>query len=453
MAESSRRRSKRPASYLSSNPPPPPNPEHLGIIFPSSKAIELFNLNKNKIHAPQKFIHEDSLHSLFVHEGVKTLFTAIGWVGLFNVHELSCRALTLEFLSTAVFTTTGVRFQLLNRVYTVTKDQICDAIGAPKNNCYNSNAVISGYNDASFWCQITGERHYQPSRAKASSIIHPVLRVTHRIIASIIFPREERSTVNSTELKLLYAMLQPFRGRPYFGSWVLDKLQVLATSKKGQLHCGGMVTFIAKLAGVPLPGNLEYLPGCTYLTVEQYRSFQMFRVVNGGFNWTAGPHHDPQILVTEDNKQILNLDEPIRFTDWLLSHVLNPTDEAEEEEQENEEEEQQQQQQPHADPTGAGSSGAAYGGFDASQYPPYHTMYMEQFQNLNSTFQQFNSRLSNVESNYSTFHSEFTNFRDTYNTNRASEQTQFDNISSLLTGIRDWTINQPGYHPPPPPEY
>ncbi|CAI9262221.1 unnamed protein product [Lactuca saligna] len=48
---------------------------------------------------------------------------------------------------------------------------------------------------------------YVSSSAKASSLFHPVMKVAHKIIASLVVSREERSTIST--LERFYAMAHP----------------------------------------------------------------------------------------------------------------------------------------------------------------------------------------------------------------------------------------------------
>ncbi|CAI9283412.1 unnamed protein product [Lactuca saligna] len=159
---------------------------------------------------------------------------------------------------------------------------------------------------------------YVSSSAKASSLIHPVMKVVHRIVASLVVPRKERSTISALELKILYAMAHPDDNLiPHYGSFLCNKFTFLSTSRSGKITCGGIVSLLAKSAPVrvPYPETHQPLPDETYLTTGVLESMRMFREEDGNHNWTVGQNHDPRLLITPKNKDILSLRCPNNFTD------------------------------------------------------------------------------------------------------------------------------------------
>ncbi|KAL4575945.1 hypothetical protein LXL04_012032 [Taraxacum kok-saghyz] len=324
----------------------------------------------------------------------------------------------------------------MNQTYEINEDEICAIIGAPTDNAFGLNDSVPDYEPLAFWTQITGQPNYDASRARASHIIHPVLRVAHRIIASIIYPRDERSTVNSGELKLLYCMTHPSDRRPHFGSWLSHKLAIIGGQSSGTIMCGGVITMLMCSAPIrAFPANyddLERLPGAD---------------------------HTPQLLINDENKYILDIAEPITDTDWLLTDVIHPapTDESEDEDYE-----------PPPQNADAPSSSSS----------SYHDMYMNHFQTLNNNFQALDQTYSALNQNYETLNRNYSTMDqslntygeclDTYNTNLRSlnqrfatfesnygnhytqQQTQHTDLVRLITGFQNWTIGQPGFPPPPP---
>ncbi|KAI3708262.1 hypothetical protein L2E82_37427 [Cichorium intybus] len=152
--------------------------------------------------------------------------------------------------------------------------------------------------------------------AKASSIIHPVLKVTHRIIASIFFPQEEISKAGLNELELLYCMINPGPKTPNFGSWIMYKLLKLSRSSSGQVHCGGIITFIAKhpSLGIRFPDNLEIVKGERYLTSDVLEGMRLFRRLESDEIWQAGGRD--YLRVNNRNARVLRLADPVSRTNW-----------------------------------------------------------------------------------------------------------------------------------------
>lgn len=80
---------------------------------------------------------------------------------------------------------------------------------------------------------------------KSSCILHSVLRVTHQLIASIVFQSFERSTVNSIVLRLFYCMNHDMPIKPQLGAHIFHKLLKVSQANFGHIQCGGLVNLIA----------------------------------------------------------------------------------------------------------------------------------------------------------------------------------------------------------------
>lgn len=82
-----------------------------------------------------------------------------------------------------------------------------------------------------------------------------MLKITHRIIASLLFPQEEISKSRKKELEVLWCMIYELENSPHFRYWVLNKTLKVSESSNGQLHCGGMISIIATHIGLQIPNN------------------------------------------------------------------------------------------------------------------------------------------------------------------------------------------------------
>ncbi|KAL4557199.1 hypothetical protein LXL04_035371 [Taraxacum kok-saghyz] len=140
-----------------------PNPNDRSITFSSDEQREKFDKFLEKTFEPTRFITTPTLTKLHVLDGVRTMFRNIGWAGLFDIAKGYYLRPTAEFLSS-----------------------LCAMIAAPIDDTFGPTDHLTGYNPTIFWCQITRLREYVPKYSKSSSIIHPVFRVAHRILASII---------------------------------------------------------------------------------------------------------------------------------------------------------------------------------------------------------------------------------------------------------------------------
>ncbi|CAI9275944.1 unnamed protein product [Lactuca saligna] len=159
----------------------------------------------------------------------------------------------------------------MNQDHALSLDQINAIVGAPTEHTFGPNNPIPGYNDLTWWTDFMRQLPYVSSSSKASSLIHPVMKVYHKIIASLVIPREERSTISTLELKILYAMAYSDDNLiPHYGSFLCNKLTRLSTSRSDKLSCGGIVCLFSKSAPVRAPYHEIHqpLPDETYLTTE-----------------------------------------------------------------------------------------------------------------------------------------------------------------------------------------
>ncbi|CAI9297829.1 unnamed protein product [Lactuca saligna] len=241
----------------SRSPTPPTDPSHCGVVCLGPVQQGKLDSFLKRGHTIQKFAHVPSLKELHVYNQVKTLFRNIGWHNLLRVHELSYKVPTAEFLSSVYLDHGILYFHLMNQDYEISLDQISAIVGAPTENTFGPTNPIQGYFDMTWWTQLTQLHPYVSSAAKASSLIHPVIKVAHRIIASLVAPREERSTISALELKILYVMTHPENNLiPYYGRFLCYKLIRLSTSQLGKIVCGGIASMLAKSAHIraPYPG-------------------------------------------------------------------------------------------------------------------------------------------------------------------------------------------------------
>ncbi|CAI9271383.1 unnamed protein product [Lactuca saligna] len=353
----------------SPSPPPssPPNPAHCGVVCHGPIQAAKLEAFLQRMHTTQQFAHVPSLRELHIYNQVHTLFRNIGWHGLLKVHELNYKVPTTEFLSSFDLDHGVLSFRLMNQDHAISLDQINVIVGPPKENIFGPNDRIPGYNDLTWWTDLTRQLPYVSSSAKASSLIHPVMKVAHRIVASLVIPKEERSTISTLELKILYAMAHPDDNLfPYYGSF-------LCTNSPASAHHG-----LAKYLMLALS---------VYWQKEE----------DGNHNWTVGQNHDPRLLITPENKDILALRRPNNFTDWQITPYLFPDSLSEEEDGDDDDEAEEEPH--HASPTGGASS---------SHYaapPSYHQQYMDEFQLIHTrlnTYQQDITSLTQIFSSFTT---------------------------------------------------
>ncbi|KAL4573115.1 hypothetical protein LXL04_019910 [Taraxacum kok-saghyz] len=201
-----------------------------------------------------------------------------------------------------------MHFRLVSRDYHMAYDQLCAIISTPTDDTFGPTDHLTEYNLAILWHQITRLREYVPKYSKSSSIIHPVLRVAHRILASIMFPRHETSTVSSAELQLLWCMTHTFDTKPNFGAYLARRLSTTSPTTKGNICVGGLVTLIASTVVVDGAefGDTDFISP-TYLTFESFESMKLFRTKHDGLQWVL---HHSHFVINNSNRQLLDLADP-----------------------------------------------------------------------------------------------------------------------------------------------
>ncbi|CAI9273492.1 unnamed protein product [Lactuca saligna] len=324
----------------------------------------------------QKFVDIQALKDLHIYKGVHKLFKNIGWEGLLNLHAVSYQTPMLELLSSITFDyqTHLLTFRLLNQTHQFHADILCDMIGAPKarRDIYTAKGrknVVFEQDCANFWRNISCEYEYQSGTAKASSIVHPVLKVAHRIIASLLFHQEEISKANKKELEVLWCMINKPAEVPHFGCWVIQKMLRSATSNGGQLHCGGMVSIIAEHLGLHLPNNPT--------------------------NIIMGRTHGKEYLrIDNRNKKIPNLANDIPSTNWKLKSNLGVTVD----------------HSPPSSPPPAPTAGAS----SSSRPIPFseHNLYMGEFARLNHRYTSLQQEVGDIYTGVAKITSDFQDYRN-----------------------------------------
>ncbi|CAI9266502.1 unnamed protein product [Lactuca saligna] len=116
---------------LSAPPPSPPNPTHGGVVCRDPIQVAKLEAFLQRAHTTQQFSHVPSLRELHIYNQVHTLFRNIGWQGLLQVHELSYKVPTVEFLSSLDLDHGVLRFLLMNQDHALSLDQINVIVRSP----------------------------------------------------------------------------------------------------------------------------------------------------------------------------------------------------------------------------------------------------------------------------------------------------------------------------------
>ncbi|CAI9260680.1 unnamed protein product [Lactuca saligna] len=212
--------------------------------------------NKRQVKST-KFLHRESFASLGVLDGVQALFNNIGWGQFLYNRAATYVEPTMEFLVTfnPEDEAQTVTFQMLGEKRSLPHRVVNALMGASVDNLYYQQDPYPGnFNEHYFWQQITNEPPYSSSSSKASSIIHPCLRLAHRVLTCTIFACSEVGQISKAKLFFLWCMTRENGPRPDFASFFFTKFYNLTTMDKGDIFIGGLIT---KYIGSFEPTNPE----------------------------------------------------------------------------------------------------------------------------------------------------------------------------------------------------
>src|SRR6185503_16181320 len=72
--------------------------------------------------------------------------------------------------------------------------------------------VQSEYNEVSWWRTIANKREFDSKKSLASEIIHPALRILHRILGYSVFNKQDLGKLSREEIMVLWMATKPELG-------------------------------------------------------------------------------------------------------------------------------------------------------------------------------------------------------------------------------------------------
>ncbi|CAI9297302.1 unnamed protein product [Lactuca saligna] len=288
------------------------------------KTYDFLVSNKRQVKST-KFLHRESFASLGVLDGVQALFNNIGWGQFLHNRAATYVEPTLEFLTTfnPEEEAQTVTFQILGEKRSLPHRVVNALMGAPVDNLYYQQDPWPGnFNEHYFWQQIINEPQYSSSSSKASSIIHPCLRLAHRVLTCTIFSRSEVGQISKAELFFLWCMTRENGPRPDFASFFFTKCYNLTTMDKGDIFIGGLITLIASRP--PLQLHLSTLPfkkasGSSSLDGNALRRMQLILDSVVGPMWILD--NQPYLILPHE---YIGSFEPTDPDQWIIPSDYTP---------------------------------------------------------------------------------------------------------------------------------
>ena len=327
-------------------PEPEPHPEQQGdppsfpnrhdIYFATNVEYARYLSYDSKPIYNSKFLKTGVLKALHMQTEVTRLFKNIGWEKLLTLKPRKGYIRpTLEFLSTLTGSHRHGRISF--RAYGVPHHVTIDTISSPVHTatrgmfCFDSD--VHDFTPRSFWRTIAHDDPYDAGKAKASRIIHPVLKMADRILASLLFPGQNPGVCSKGRLELLYLMTRDNHpDRPHFGARVVKTLLSVKNSRQKQIHMASLVSLVLETAGVQIDANNEAAArGDVHLDIENLVYMGLIRTVTHGHTWCVLPRQGTPdntaveyLRVTAANKSVLSLKKKIAETNWLPSSNITP---------------------------------------------------------------------------------------------------------------------------------
>jgi hypothetical protein len=403
-------------------------PHPLGLLNPVH--IARYNCLSNRTVVATRYYDEDLLVQLGLLEDIRWLFARGGMEHFIERKDHTYRDLTLEFLSTLhVEVTSGaqcqagyISFYLLGQFYEMNLGSFNEIFGFPPSLDVPLRAVPRQFNPNAFWFEITGNYNYNTSSCKCTQIRNPCIRVAQRILASSIFARDDSVNVpRLSELYFLSCMLQDERLDP--GSFLARQLYSAATSTKGRIVVGGIVTSIARFLGIE-PNPDDRVSGSERLDKAAFELMGFCRVEAGRLCWIyPGGRLMP----------LPNIERTTLHHNQNLSYMPNDDELA--------------QPAPPVPPP-------SFPGPSSSSRPSYH-----HYPDLEDTLRSIQDEQASLRAYVASEHAALRDFvqerHDELREMIASQNQYFQDFRACLQTWRDWHLSQPHppSSPPPPPPF
>ena len=158
-----------------------------------------------------------------------------------------------------------------------------EIFGFPLSLDVTLRKVPCQFNPSAFWFELAGNYNYHTSSCKCTQIRNPCIRVAQRLMASGIFTRDD--SVNVPRLSELYFWSCMLHGeRLDLGSFLARQLCTAATSTKGRIVVGGIITSIARFLGIE-PNPDDRVSGSKRLDKAAFELMSFCKVEAGQLYW------------------------------------------------------------------------------------------------------------------------------------------------------------------------
>jgi hypothetical protein len=158
------------------------------IKFKDNREKKICKQLKDREFTLTLVIDPDLLQSVGMDSEFELIFHNIGWENAWEINELGCRLLTIEFLCTLQLGENEVSFRLFNMPFSPSWKNFSTFLGFPELCSVDIDSALNDFDKTRFWQDISKETVCH--RPCTDEIHHPTLRFIHKWLGITFFPRE-----------------------------------------------------------------------------------------------------------------------------------------------------------------------------------------------------------------------------------------------------------------------
>jgi len=241
--------------------PPSPVPGFPNVRFVNQDQKTRFRALHRYPMVPTRFLDMRMLTELGLDGAMREFMVLTRTVGLYDAYADTYEDLTLEFLSSFVYDKRAktVFFRLCNQNFPMTLHDFGTHLGIGSDGLLDTKKTVIHDN----WRALTGVPPSSISKARTNKIHHPIVRIWARLIAYVLFPRNDVDYLKRMELSMICSGLTAHRGNYFFvnvAHHVCETLATVATDSLSKVYGGGIASLLAdKLLDPPEIDQLKPL--------------------------------------------------------------------------------------------------------------------------------------------------------------------------------------------------
>lgn len=258
-------------------------------IAPYSRRWEKFEERK---YCSTKFFDLQLVRALGLEESIRTFMGNGGLGGLVDLAARTYPALVREFLATFEPADDGWSFRLNGQRFELSTAGFREAFGITSEPTAGWRDFAMMPQSDQLWEAVTGQV-IRPSHDSNSSILHPGLRLCHKVLASTFFGQSETNKVSQGTWVWMSCLLPGVNVVPDWVELFFDTCKIMCRSQgrttSKTIAFGGLITLIAFQVGVDEFDDYLACGETWKIDHNHLRKGHTLIPQREGFIWTAGP--------------------------------------------------------------------------------------------------------------------------------------------------------------------